>query len=93
MREHFKGLGILSWALVGLLAGWLTGVVKGSRDGLLTDLLIGMTGAILGGFLAGALFNLRDPISGFNLSTLLVAFLSSILSVVIVRALPGRSPV
>jgi uncharacterized membrane protein YeaQ/YmgE (transglycosylase-associated protein family) len=87
-------MGILTWIIVGLIAGWLAGVVmKGSGYGVLGDIIIGIIGAVLGGFLASALFNVDNAISGFNLTTLLVAFLGAVILVAIVRALPGRSPV
>jgi uncharacterized membrane protein YeaQ/YmgE (transglycosylase-associated protein family) len=87
-------MGILAWIVVGLIAGWLAGVVmKGSGYGVIGDIILGIIGAVLGGFLAGALFNVPDAISGFNLTTILVAFLGAVILVAIVRALPGRSPV
>jgi uncharacterized membrane protein YeaQ/YmgE (transglycosylase-associated protein family) len=87
-------MGILSWILVGLVAGWLAGVVmKGGGYGVLGDIIIGIIGALVGGFLASALFGAGDPLSGFNLTTLVVAFLGSIVLIALVRALPGRSPV
>ncbi len=87
-------MGILSWIIVGLIAGWLAGLVmRGRGYGLLTNMLLGIVGALLGGFLAGALFGVADPISGFNITTLIIAFLGAIIVIAIVRALPGRSPV
>lgn len=87
-------MGILSWILVGLVAGWLADMVmKGRSRGLLFSLVLGIVGAIVGGFLASALFGAGDALTGFNLPTLLVAFLGAVVLIVIVRALPGRSPV
>lgn len=87
-------MGLLSWILVGLVAGWLAGVVmKGSGHGVVGDIILGIVGALVGGFLASALFGVTDAISGFNLTTLLIAFLGAIVVIWIVRALPGRSPV
>jgi uncharacterized membrane protein YeaQ/YmgE (transglycosylase-associated protein family) len=86
-------MGILSWLLVGLVAGWLAGeVMKGSGYGLGGNILVGILGALVGGFLAGALFGIPDPWTGFNITTLVIAFLGSIVAIAIVRALPGRSP-
>lgn len=86
-------MGILTWIIVGLIAGWLAGVVmKGGGYGLLGDIILGIIGALVGGFLAGALFNIPDAVSGFNITTMVVAFLGAIVTVAIVRALPGRSP-
>ena len=87
-------MGILAWLLVGLIAGWLTGLImKGSGYGVIGDIVLGIVGALVGGFIASALFGDPDPINGFNLGTLFVALLGSILTVALVRALPGRSPV
>jgi len=87
-------MGILSWILVGLVAGWLADLVmKGRGSGVLFSMILGVIGALVGGFLASSLFGVADPISGFNITTLLIAFLGAVLVVAIVRALPGRSPV
>ncbi len=81
----------LSWLLVGLIAGWLAGVVmKGGGYGLIGDIIVGILGALIGGFLAG-LFLGGDYITGFNLGTILVAFLGSVILIAILRVLPGRS--
>lgn len=86
-------MGLLSWIIVGLIAGWLAGVVmKGGGYGVLGDIILGIIGALVGGFLASALFNVGSPLSGINPTTLVVAFLGAIVVVAIVRALPGRSP-
>jgi len=87
-------MGLLSWILVGLIAGWLADVVmKGKGRGLLFSIILGIVGALVGGFLASSLFGAADPINGFNIGTLFVAFLGAVVTIAIVRALPGRSPV
>ncbi len=86
-------MGILSWILVGLIAGWLADVVmRGRGHGILFNILLGVVGALVGGFLAGALFGMPNAVSGFNLTSILVAFLGSVLLIAVSRALPGRSP-
>ncbi len=85
-------MGILAWIIIGLIAGWLAGLVmKGSGYGVLGDIIIGIIGALIGGFLASVLFGVG--ISGFNLPSLIIAFLGAVILVAIVRALPGRSAV
>ena len=43
-------MGVLAWIVVGLIAGWLAGVVvRGSGYGLLGDIILGVLGALLGG--------------------------------------------
>jgi len=87
-------MGLLSWIIVGLIAGWLAGLVmRGGGYGVLGNMILGIVGALVGGFLAAQLFGVPDPISGFNFTTLVIAFLGAILVVALVRALPGRSPV
>ncbi|HED24360.1 MAG TPA: GlsB/YeaQ/YmgE family stress response membrane protein, partial [Firmicutes bacterium] len=60
-------MGILTWLIVGIIAGWLAGkVMKGRGFGLIGNIIVGIVGALVGGWLAGALFNVANPISGFN---------------------------
>jgi uncharacterized membrane protein YeaQ/YmgE (transglycosylase-associated protein family) len=85
-------MGILSWIIIGLIAGWLAGVImRGTGYGVLGDIVLGIIGALIGGFLASAVFGISSPVSGFNLGTLIVALLGAIFVVAIVRALPGRT--
>ena len=88
-------MGILAWLVVGLIAGWLASVVmKGGGSGILGDIILGIVGALVGGFLASSIFGVVDPISGINITTLIVAFLGAILVIAIVRALSrGRATV
>lgn len=86
-------MSILAWIIIGLIAGWLAGLVmKGGGYGLIGDLIVGVLGALVGGFLAGVLFGI-DALSGINLMSLVTAFVGAVILVLIVRALPGRSPV
>jgi uncharacterized membrane protein YeaQ/YmgE (transglycosylase-associated protein family) len=87
-------MGLLSWILVGLVAGWLAGeLMRGRGYGLVGNILVGIVGALVGGFLATTLLNIPDPLSGFNITSLLIAFLGAVIAIALVRALPGRSPV
>jgi uncharacterized membrane protein YeaQ/YmgE (transglycosylase-associated protein family) len=80
-------MGILSWIVVGLIAGWLAGVVvRGGGYGLIGNIVVGIVGALIGGFLAGALFNVPDAVNGFNLTSILIAFLGAVLLILILRA-------
>jgi len=48
--------GLIWWIVVGLIAGWLAGkVMKGNGYGVAMDIVIGMVGAVIGGFLFGTL--------------------------------------
>lgn len=58
---------ILLWALVGLAAGWLASKVLGSPHGIFVDLLLGLVGALLGGFLLRALVKQIGPFTNAQL--------------------------
>lgn len=81
-------MGILTWIIVGLIAGWLAGaVMKGRGFGLVGDIAIGVVGALLGGFVASNLLKIPAPLTGFNVETLITAFAGSILVIAILRFL------
>ena len=84
-------MGFFTWLVVGVIVGWLAGIaVKGRGFGLIGNIVIGVVGALIGGWLAGALFNISNPISGFNLTTIIVAFLGAILVLFVARLLKFR---
>ena len=79
-------MSILSWIVVGLLAGWLAGMVmKGGGFGLIGDIVVGVIGGLLGGFIASYFFHMGDPMSGINLPSIIVAFLGAVLLLFVVR--------
>jgi uncharacterized membrane protein YeaQ/YmgE (transglycosylase-associated protein family) len=86
-------MGLIAWLVVGLIAGWLANaVMRGGRGNMVTDIVVGVIGAIVGGFLAGALFGVPNAVNGLNFGSIVVAFLGAVVAIAIVRALPGRSP-
>lgn len=50
-----NGVGLIGAIIIGILAGWIAEQVMKRNDGLLTNLIVGVVGALLGGFLAGLL--------------------------------------
>jgi len=81
---------ILIWILVGLVAGFLAShLALGHGLGLVGDVLIGIVGAFLGGFLASA-FHWSIQIVGHPIiSAMLIAFIGAFLLLLIVRLLGG----
>lgn len=81
-------MGILSWIVVGAIAGWAAGkLIRGKGFGLIGDIIVGIVGALVGGWLAGTLFHVPNAISGFNLTTIIVAILGAVVVTFVVRLL------
>ena len=81
-------MGILSWIVVGLIAGFLAGqVMRGGGYGLLGDIIVGVVGALLGGWLATTLFHISASVNGINLESILVAFVGAIVLLIVLRLL------
>ena len=86
-------MGLLSWIIVGLIAGWLANqVMRRGRGNAVTDIVVGILGGLVGGFLAAELFGVPNAVNGVNAGSIVVAFLGAIVAIALVRALPGRSP-
>jgi len=86
-------MNILSWIILGAIAGYLAGfLVKGDEGlGVIGHIVLGIVGALVGGFLASALFN-SHPIDGaFDLSSIVVATIGAIITVVVVDAVSGSA--
>ncbi len=84
-------MGLLTWIIVGVIVGWLAGkVIKGKGFGLIGNIVVGVIGALIGGWLAGAMLNINNAISGFNLTTFIVAFLGAVIVLYVARLLKFR---
>jgi uncharacterized membrane protein YeaQ/YmgE (transglycosylase-associated protein family) len=83
-------MGILTWIVVGLIAGWLAGkVMSGGGYGLVGDIVVGVVGGLLGGFIATSVLHIGAAMTGFNLQSILVAFLGAVVLLVGLRLLSG----
>ena len=84
-------MGILAWIVVGLIAGWLASqVMRGGGYGLIGDIIVGVVGAVIGGFLASTLLNMPNAVNGINVTSILVAFVGAVILIAILRAVSGR---
>ncbi len=77
-------MNIILWIVFGALAGWLASVIMGSRESLLMDIILGIVGAVLGGFIMNAFGH--PGVTGFNLYSFVVAILGAIVLLLIGRA-------
>ena len=77
--------GLLYWIVVGLIAGWLAGMVmKGGGYGIIVDIVLGVLGAIVGGWI----FSMLGIGAGSGvLGSIIVAFIGAVVLVAITRAL------
>jgi len=84
-------MGLIAWIVVGAIAGWLSGqFMKGRGFGLLGDILVGVAGGLIGGWLASVLLKKPDAVNGINLESILVAFLGAVLLIFVARLFQGR---
>ena len=84
-------MGWLAWIVIGAIAGWLASIVmKTNREqGLLMDIIVGIVGALIGGFLFNALGIAGT--TGFNIWSLFVAFIGAVVLLGIIRLFSGRT--
>ena len=82
--------GLISWVLFGLIAGIVAKLLMPGKDpgGCIVTSLIGIAGALLGGFIATALG--FGGVAAWDLRSFVVAVIGAILLLVIYRALTGR---
>lgn len=84
-------MNILTWIIVGLIAGFLAGqVMRGGGYGLIGDIIVGVLGGLLGGWVGTTLLHIDAGVSGLNLESILVAFAGAILLILVLRMIGGR---
>jgi uncharacterized membrane protein YeaQ/YmgE (transglycosylase-associated protein family) len=83
-------MGILAWIVLGAIAGIIAEKLTGERLGLLIAAVVGIVGALLGGFLAKAIFHVQTLDTFFNLSTWVTAIVGAVILMLIVRSFGSR---
>jgi uncharacterized membrane protein YeaQ/YmgE (transglycosylase-associated protein family) len=82
-------MSILCWVLLGGIAGWMASLLMREQRGCLANILVGIIGAMLGGFIFEQMG--ERPLSGFSMWSLFIAVLGSIVLLAFFRALRGPS--
>jgi len=83
-------MSVLAWIVLGLIAGFIaSNILNRSGQGLLLDIVLGIVGAVVGGFLFSAIG--ATGITGFNLWSILVAITGAVVALWIYHAVAGRS--
>jgi len=84
-----EGAGIIAWIIVGLIGGYLASrIVNKSGEGVLRDILLGIVGGIVGGIIFRILGG--HGVTGFNLWSILVAFVGGVVVLLIYHGVRGR---
>jgi uncharacterized membrane protein YeaQ/YmgE (transglycosylase-associated protein family) len=81
-------MSLVAWIVVGLIAGWLASQVIPSRMGIVGDTVIGMLGALAGGFLFNEFG--ESGATGLNIYSIFVAFIGAVVLLFLIRAVSGR---
>lgn len=85
-------MSILAWVILGLVAGFIASkLVNRNGGGLVLDLVLGIVGAVVGGFVFNQFGS--SGVSGFNLYSLLVATIGAVIVLAIYHMLTGRRAV
>jgi len=82
-------MGIIAWIVLGLIAGFIASkIVNRTGSGLLMDIVLGVIGALVGGFLF-SLFGAAG-VTGFNIYSMVVAVIGAVVVLWVYHALTGR---
>ncbi|MBV9824109.1 MAG: GlsB/YeaQ/YmgE family stress response membrane protein [Alphaproteobacteria bacterium] len=82
-------MSILGWIVLGLISGFIASkIVNKSGEGFFLDIVLGIVGAVIGGFLFTAFG--ASGVTGFNLYSMFVAVVGAIVVLVVYHAILGR---
>ncbi len=82
-------MSIIGWIIFGLIAGFIASkIVNRAGEGLLLDIVLGIVGAIVGGYIFAFFGNVG--VTGFNLYSMFVAVVGAVVVLVIYHAIAGR---
>ena len=82
-------MGIISWIVLGAIAGFLANMIVGGREGVLWTIILGIVGAVVGGYIAESVFHKGD-VTGVNIESIVIAVIGAIVVLFVWRAIVGR---
>ena len=89
--RYRDAVSLIGWIVVGLLAGGLARwIVKDDRAGCIYTMVVGVLGAIIGGWLMATID--KDGVDEFSLRSVGVAALGAVLLLLVLQAISGRAP-
>jgi uncharacterized membrane protein YeaQ/YmgE (transglycosylase-associated protein family) len=77
-------MGLLLWLVFGAIVGWVASLIMGTREGIVLDIILGIVGAVVGGWIM-TLFG-RTGVTGFDLYSFIVAIIGAVVLIAIVRS-------
>ena len=81
--------GLIAWIVIGLIAGFITGkLMKGDGFGVIVDIIVGIVGAVIGGFLMTHLFGAAA--SGGLIYSIFVAVIGAVVLTLLLRLVTGN---
>ena len=83
-------MGIIAWIVLGAIAGWITNMIMGGGEGVILTVILGIVGAVVGGFLIGTVLGVAD-VTGLNITSIVVAVIGAVVVVAVFRTLSERS--
>ncbi len=82
-------MGIIAWIVLGAIAGWITNMIMGGKEGVIATIILGIVGAVVGGWLAGTVLKVAD-VTGVNVESIVVAVIGAVIVVAVYRMVVGR---
>lgn len=80
---------LLAWLVVGAIAGFVASEIMGTREGLVMMVVLGIVGAIVGGWIAADVLKIAN-VTGINLTSIIVAIVGAIVVIFVYDAFLGR---
>jgi uncharacterized membrane protein YeaQ/YmgE (transglycosylase-associated protein family) len=80
---------LVAWLVVGAIAGFLASEIMGTREGLVMMVVLGIVGAIVGGWVAADLLKIAN-VTGINLTSIVVASVGALIVIVVYDSMVGR---
>jgi len=85
-------MSFIAWIVVGAVAGFIANLVMGSHEGLIMMVILGIVGAVAGGYVAQNVLKLGS-VTGINIESIVIATVGAIVVVFAARLLSGRRAV
>ena len=82
-------MGIIAWIVLGAIVGFITNLIMGGGEGVILTVILGIVGAVVGGYLAGTVLKVAD-VTGINVESIVVAVVGAIIVVAVYRMIGGR---